>query len=341
MLRRLSILFLICSIGLAGCGGNARKTTKTALKQIRLPMGYIPNVQFAPFYVAAEKGYFQQAGLQVEFDYSTETDGVALVGANNLPFSLVSGEQVLLARAQGLPVVYVMAWWQNYPVGIVSLKDKGIKVPADLRGKKIGLPGLYGASYIGLRALLNAGGLTESDVTLDSIGYNQVEALVSGRDDAVVIYVNNEPIQLESKGYPLNMIRVADYVTLASNGLLSNETTIANDPQLVKSMVEAVSRGISYTLAHPDEAYQICEKYVEGLNQTNQSVQKEILTTSMEFWKTDQPGYSQPQAWQNMQKVLLDMGLIPKPLDLQKAYTNEFVPAKLLAAGLFEVHFPS
>ncbi len=240
-------------------------------------MGYIPNVQFAPFYVAVEKGYYSQAGLEIQFDYKSETDGVALVGANQLPFAWFPASRYCWPAAQGVPVVYVMAWWQDYPVAVASMPEQGIHTPADLKGKKIGLPGLYGASYVGLRALLNAGGLKEEDVKLDSVGYNQIEALVSGRDEAVVIYANNEPIQLEAQGYEVDVLRVADYVPLASNGLLSNEKTIAENPDLVRKMVQATLKGIAFSLNSPEETFEICKKYVEGLDATNQDVQEKIF----------------------------------------------------------------
>lgn len=328
MLRVNNFLLLCLVFALVACAGSpaAQQTTPGAegLTKIRLPTGYIPSVQYAPFYVAVAKGFYKEAGLEIEFDYSPETDGVALVGANELQFAVVSGEQVPLARAQGLPVVYVMAWWQDYPVAILAMQDQGIRTPADMAGKKIGLPGLYGANYVGLRALMSVAGLEEDDVTLDSIGYNQVEALVAGREDAVVVYANNEPVQMQRKGYAVDVILVKDYVQLASNGLISNEATIAGNPDLVRRMTQATLRGIAYTLANPDEAFAICAQFVEGLMQSDQVTQRAIFDTSVEFWKTDRPGISDAQAWDNMQNVLLDMGMLTTPLDLSKAFTNQF-----------------
>jgi len=323
-MRTNKIILVLLALALAACTGGASPTPAEVV-HIRLPLGYIPNVQFAPLYVAVEKGYFREAGIEVEFDYKFETDGVALVGANELQFAVVSGEQVLLARGQGLPVVYVMAWYQDFPVAIASEAGKGLRTPQDLRGQKIGLPGLFGASYIGLRALLNAGGLQESDVTLDVIGFNQVEALASGRDPAVVVYAANEPVVLRAQGYSLDVIRVSDYVQLASNGLITNEETIASDPDLVRRMVQAALHGMTEAAAHPDEAYDTCKKYVETLAQADEAVQKEVLTTSIEFWQLDPPGQADPTAWENMQKVLLDMELLSQEQDLSQVYTNQFI----------------
>jgi NitT/TauT family transport system substrate-binding protein len=326
MFRKIMLLMLISVLGLSACSSTKPSNASGPLVHIKLPVGYIPNIQFAPLYVAIDKGYFKDAGIELEFDYSLETDAVSLVGANNLQFAVVSGEQVLLARAQGLPIVYTTAWYQQYPVSVASKADLGLLKPADLKGKKIGLPGLYGANYIGLDALLFSAGLSEKDVTLDSIGFNQVAALAADREQAVSVYTTNEPVQLAAQGYKLNEMRVADYVQLASNGLITNEDTLAKHPDLVRRMTTAFLKGLADTIANPDEAYTISEKYVPNLSQANESTQKKVLSLSIALWKTDRLGYSNPQAWQNMQETLLKMGLLKQPLDLSKAFTNQFIP---------------
>jgi NitT/TauT family transport system substrate-binding protein len=289
-------------------------------------MGYIPNIQFAPFYVAIQKGYFREAGIEIDFDYKFETDGVKLVGSGELPFALVSGEQVLLARAQGLPVVYVTAWYQQYPVSVVAKSNLGVLVPQDLKGKKIGLPGLFGASYVGLRALLFNAHMKESDVTLDAIGFNQVDLMAADKQDIVVGYTANEPIQLRARGIPITEIRVADYVQLASNGILASEKVISENPQLVRAFVGAFLKGLADTMTNPEEAFKISEAYIPNFADLDAKVQKQILDTSIEQWKTNHLGYSDPKAWENMQNILLDMGLIKQKMDLNKAFTNEFIP---------------
>ena len=272
MFRKIVLIMLGLAIVLSGCGSSTSTDEAGTLTKISLPMGYIPNIQYAPFYVAVEKGYFKDAGIEIEFDYKFVTDGVALVGAGELPFAVVSGEQVLLARAKGLPVTYVAAWYQQYPVSVVAKSELGIIVPQDLKGKKIGLPGLFGANYIGLRALLNAGKLTEADVTLDAIGFNQVDLMAAGQQDIVVGYSANEPIQLRARGIAVTEIRVADYAQLAANGLLASEKVIGENPELVRAFVGAFLKGLKDTLANPDEAFTLSEKYIPNFSELNAAV---------------------------------------------------------------------
>ena len=326
MFRKFKLITLGILLALTACSGSAPANETGELTKIRLPMGYIPNIQFAPMYVALEKGYFREAGLDVEMDYKFETDGVALVGSGDLPFAVVSGEQVLLARAQGLPVVYVAAWYQQYPVSVVAKSELGVLIPQDLKGKKIGLPGLFGANYVGLRALLFEAKMSEEEVALDSIGFNQVELLAAGEQDVIVGYTANEPIQLRARGIPVTEIRVADYVHLASNGILTNETTIAENPELVRGFVGAFLKGLADTIANPDEAFDLSEAHIPNFADLDADVQRQVLAISIEQWKGERLGYADPQAWENMRNILLEMGLVTDDIDLNTAYTNEFIP---------------
>ncbi|PKO03711.1 MAG: hypothetical protein CVU43_01600 [Chloroflexi bacterium HGW-Chloroflexi-5] len=324
----LTILLLILTSGCAAknAAGTADTPTAASLTKVSLPVGYIPNVQFTPLYVAIEKGFYKEAGLDVQVDYSMENDNAVLLANETLQFAILSGEQVLLARDKQMPLVYVAAWYQQYPVGIVSKTSANIASIADLEGKKIGLPGLYGASYIGAIAMLDSAGLSESDVTLESIGFNQVEVLMADREDAVVIYVANEPVQLEAQGESISLLKASDALDLVANGLVTNEKTLSENPELVKAMIAATLKGIQYTIDNPDEAYEISKKYVENLASADQAVQKQVLLHSIELWKADQPGYSQPLAWQNMQRILTKMKLLTNDIDVSTCFTNELLP---------------
>jgi len=317
---------IFLTFALAACGPKSLPTLANGRIPVRLPVGYVPNVQFAPLYVAIEKGFYREAGLEVNLDYNMETDSVALVGADQIHFAIVSGEQVPLGRAQGLPVVYVMDWYQQYPVGVVSMTDKNIQTPTDLKGKKVGIPGLYGASYIGFKALLNAAGINENEVILDSIGFTQAEALIDKLEDAVVIYITNEPIKLRNEGYQVNVLKVSEFFPLVGNGLITNQKTINEHPDLVRAMVKATLAGIVYTIDHPEEAFQICRKYVENLAAADQKLQREVLAASIELWKTDKPGYSSLDAWENMNNLLVNMKLLKQPLEIGPMFSNDFLP---------------
>lgn len=309
---------LLLVLALSACG----QTRPSEMTHIRLPMGFVPDPQYAPFYTAVEKGYYTDEGIEVEFDYSFETDGVVLVGANELQFAIVSGEQVVLARSQGLPLVYVMAWFQRYPIAVVSEAEAGIQSPSDLAGRTVGLPGFFGASYVGYAGLLSANGMELEDTNPDEIGFNQIESLLSGQSEAVVGYANNEPVQLTARGEAVNVIYVADYIDLVANGIITNESTIANNAKLVEGFVRATLRGLSDTLTDPVQAYETSKKYVEGLDDSRMNV----LEASLPLWQAEQLGTTDPAAWTSTEKVLLDIGFLDAPVpDLNDAYTNEFV----------------
>jgi len=233
---------------------------------LTLFLGFIPNIQFAPVYVALEKGYFAtEAGVDITLEYGDENLGAERIAAGELRFGIFSGEQVLLARYGGRPLVYVYEWYRRYPVAVAALADSGIAGVDDLRGRAVGVPGRFGASYVGLRALLAAAGLTEDDIRLEEIGYNAPALLCAGRVEAAVVYIANEPAQIARECGAVNVIELPPEADLVGNGLITNEATIAGEPELVRGMVRALARGIADTLASPDEAFEISRRYVETL----------------------------------------------------------------------------
>jgi NitT/TauT family transport system substrate-binding protein len=313
-------LFALAVLLIACAGASPTPEPRT----VTLAMGYIPNVQFTPVYVAIERGYFAEEGITLELDYGMETDLLKLVGTGEMQFVIGSGDQVILARGQELPVVYVANWYRRFPVAVAALEP--LNGPQDLVGMDVGIPGLYGASYIGWQALLDATGINAEDINLLSIGYTQVESMVTSQVDAAVVYAMNEPVQLRAQGYEVSMIEVDDYIGFVSNGMITNEETIEGQPELVRSMVRALLRGLQDTLDDPDAAFAICREYVAEIDDDSAPLQRAVLDAALTFWEAETLGRSDPEAWAASVAFMQQIGMVSGDLDPQAMYSNEFVP---------------
>ena len=265
-MNKLVLLILLLLVGIIP-GVSAQVVDQTFF------LTFIPNIQFSPLYVGIEKGYFADAGVNFTLQYGEEPDGVNLIAADQLKFGVISGEQVIQARAGERPVVFVYEWFQKFPVGIVVAEDSDIQSVADLAGRKVGIPGLFGASYSGVVALLQANDMAESDVVLETIGFNAPEVFCMGAVEATVVYINNEPLQIQERAAAgdcgsvtgVRVFPVSDAADIVSNGLVTNEATIANDPQLVQGVVGAFDQALHDSINNPAEAYLLSGVYVQGL----------------------------------------------------------------------------
>ena len=326
-----SVVGLLVSAIVVACSATPAPTatsgaaSSSALTEVSVVMGYIPNVQFTPWYVADKKGYFASAGIKVKYNWGFELDGIKLVGANQSDFALLGGDQVLQARDQAIPLVYVANYYNAFPISIFSLKEKNITTPKDLIGKKVGLSGFYGATYTGWRALLYSAGIKESDVQTQDIGFTQVAAVSQGLVDAAAGYSNNEPIQLELAGKAINVIPVSAYSKLVGIGLVTNEKTLAEKPEIVRKVVGALMRGIQDTINNPSDALNIAIENLPEAGGQNLKTSQAVLNATIQLMTNSKPGYVDPANWQSSYQFMKDAGFIKNDFDVTKTYTNQYI----------------
>ncbi len=325
----LALLLSACQPVTAPANGSPEAGQDGELTPVSVGVGYIPNVQFATFYVAIEKGFYAEVGLDVSLEYGFENDYLKLVGVGERQFMVGSGDQVIIGRAQELPVRYVMNWYTRYPVVVFAKEAAGINEPADLAGKTIGMPGPFGATYVAVLGILEAAGLSQEDVKLESIGFTQAAAVSEDSVDAAVDYAVSGPVVLEHAGEAITTIDLDSYLAMPSNGLVTNESTLESDPELVEKMVRATLRGVEYTLANPDEAFEISLAAVPEAGGENESINRAIFDATLAYWQLEegqQPGATELADWQLAAEFIQRIGLIESLPTVDELFTNEFLP---------------
>lgn len=290
---------------------------------VRVAMGYIPNFQYAPFYVGLEKGFFVEEGIQIIMDYGTEEDAVKKVASGTVDFGTSSGDSIILARSNGLPVTYVVRWYNGWPTAIFSLKEADITEPSDLIGKTIGLPGPFGANWVSFQALLAKEGISAEDIDVQMIGFTQITAVSEGLVDGAGGYAVNEPLQLIAQGYEVNILNYSDYLDLVPIGMFTTDEYIQDNPEIVQRFVRALLRSIEATVAEPDYALEAVISAVQFSGGDNRAGTQAGLEAVTAYWTN--PGEYTVATFEETQGLMLELGMITETTPVEDMFTNEFV----------------
>ncbi|HEX5167007.1 MAG TPA: ABC transporter substrate-binding protein [Thermomicrobiales bacterium] len=312
---------------LAGCGEDEGSGD---LDEVTIGLTFVPNIQFAPFYVAIEKGYYEDAGLKVSLNHhAVGADQFGALVAGNEDMLMSAGDETMQARAQGVDVVYVAEIFRKYPVGLIVPDNSDITDIHSLAGKKVGIPGEYGATYTGLLALLADAGMTKDDIDIESVGFTQAQALLAGQVDAIMGYVNNEPIQLKKAGMETRTFPVSDAIPLVSNGLVAMEEYLDDNGDQARAIIEATLKGVQFAIDNPDETVEIAKNFVPTLDDEQQAADAlEVLNASIPLWRAEGAplGSSSPEAWQQTADFLQSNGLLANPVPVDDVYRSEYLP---------------
>ena len=307
----------------------ARSATPTRLK---VGLGYIPSVQFAQFYLALQAGYYAEAGLDVELQNKIDQDLILLVGQGAIDVGIGDGTSIIPAVSQGIPVQYVATIYGQLPNIVFAKASSGIKTAADLKGRKIGVPGRYGSGWIALQILLGSANLTTDDVQIiEYPDFTQRAAVAQGAVDAATGFANNEPVQLELDGDPAVILHIDAIIALPGPGLISGTGTLETKPDAVAAFVAATLRAMKEIQADPKVGLDAAIKAVPELASARDA-QAAILAATIATWegpvqKQHGLGALDLAGWQASIPYFESLGVVKKPVTVQDLVRTDLLPA--------------
>jgi NitT/TauT family transport system substrate-binding protein len=323
------VAVVVVMLTLVGCSPAATSSTATSSASAEaavIGLTYIPNVQFSPFYVGvAQKLYSTPVTLR---HHGTSEGLFTAITTGTEQFVVAGGDEVLQAREQGTDLVAVASYYRQFPIRIIVPGDSSIASIADLKGHTIGIPGKYGESWFGLLLALKGAGLSVSDVNVQEIGYTQQAALATKKVDAIVGFVNSEPIQLQAAGIPAKVIAIGN-VPLVSICLVTTHAFATAHPDVVKAVVKGTVAGMQGVVANQDGAFQASTTYVPGLTDatTAKGAKAVLAATAPLFQNADGTvtGTLDAAGWDAMSTAMVAAGLLKAAQPSSSAMTNTYV----------------
>ncbi|MEN3333027.1 MAG: NitT/TauT family transport system substrate-binding protein [Blastocatellia bacterium] len=299
--------------------------------QASVRLAWIPGATFTGDYVALQKGFWKEEGLEVSLNPGGfEQDAIKLVAAGADTFGITSGPQLLQARASGVPIVAIGAVIPRSPIGWIAKKESGIKTPQNFVGKKIGAQ--FGThTEITLEALCAKLGIALDSFKRIPVKFDPLP-FIAGEIDVLPVYIIDQPVDLRKQGMELNIIDPHDYgVSLAFGNLyFTTEETLKNRPEMVKAFLRGAKRGWLLANDNPNQAVDILNGYVADADKT---VLLAKLNAILDFIKKERPTYlgvfpMDIAQWQSTNEILVRHGNLRPDLNLTDCFTNDYLREK-------------
>nr|QRZ20272.1 ABC transporter substrate-binding protein [Virgibacillus sp. AGTR] len=332
-LKKLLLLSLgITLLILTACGTEEKEQSQqnndsTEKKKISVVLDWTPNTNHTGLYVAKEKGYFEEQGLDVDIIMPGEAGADQLIASGKADFGVSYQEGITEARVQDIPIVSIAAVIQHNTSGFASPKNKQITTPKDFEDKTYGGWGAPVEKAV-LTSLMQQENANVESVDIINMGDTDFFTAVKRDIDFAWIYYGWTGVEAELRDEEINMVYLTDYssnLDYYTPVLATNEKMIKDDPETVKQFLAAVSKGYNLAIEQPEETADILINAVPDLDAELVKASQAWLASKYQD-DADQWGKQKQEVWENYANWMYENELLDKPLDSEKAFTNEFLP---------------
>lgn len=323
------MLFVItaCSDDKNDSNDNNKIDSNDSLKPVSFVLDWTPNTNHTGIYVAKENGYFEEQGLDVEILLPGEAGANQLIASGSADFGVSYQEGLTQARSEGLPVVSIAAVMQHNTAGYASPVDKDITEPADFEGKKFGA---YGSDLerAMMKTIMEQNGADIDQVEFITTGDSDFFVAVKRDVDFSLVFQGWTGIEAELRDEPMNMVYLVDFsdkLDFYTPILATSEEMIENDPDTVRAFVHAAVKGYEYAIEHPTESAAILLDHEPDLDPDLVNRSQEWISPRYQD-DADRFGIQEKERWENFAEFMLENEIIDESLDVDQAFTNEFLP---------------
>lgn len=323
----LLLLLSACSAGNKDNQASNKENSSQKIQKVTLMLDWYPNAVHSLLFVAKEKGYFKEQGLDVDLKMPADTnDPLKLVAANKVDMAISYQPEVLVARGENIPVKSFAAL-VRHPLNQLLVPENGpVKSPKDLEGKTIGYPSIPLDEAI-VQTMVKSDGGDPKKIKMVDVGWDLIPAMATKKTDALIGgYINHEKLLLEKEGHPMLALNpkeygVPDYYELV---LVGSDKELKAKPEVFKKFMAAITKGQEYVKKNPQDGLSILLKNQDKSSPLDKDVETKSLQILLPLMdaKDKAFGYQDPQTWDHVAKWLEDNKIVKTKVNAKDAFVN-------------------